>query len=273
MDTQVSELKNKKLFAGPFVGEFGWELFCWQGYIRYLSRNQFDHTTVVCMSGHSALYEDFADEIIEYSPDEYSPNCQFNKGKMTNIPEPPEGTSKYISPNTTEAPSYTPCNGSFDFKFPQIFTTYKGNRPDVSFDILIHARSRKHSGQVNSQDRNMSQEKWDEVVNYLTSKNYSVASIGTLDSSMYIKSTKDLRGISLSKLIDYMSHSKTILGPSSGPLHLQALCAKPVIVWSGDINNKYRYQTAWNPFGAPVKYLNGWSNVKIEHIKSAIDDI
>ena len=32
----------KTLIAGPWVGEFGWELAAWQGYIRALSKN-FDH--------------------------------------------------------------------------------------------------------------------------------------------------------------------------------------------------------------------------------------
>jgi len=36
----------KKLIAGPWVGEFGWELFAWQAYVRALSRN-FDHTTII----------------------------------------------------------------------------------------------------------------------------------------------------------------------------------------------------------------------------------
>ena len=62
----MNKSKNKKLFAGPFLGEFGWELFCWQGYIRHLSRS-FDFTTVCCRKGHTGLYKDFADEIIEYN--------------------------------------------------------------------------------------------------------------------------------------------------------------------------------------------------------------
>jgi len=30
--------KNDCLIAGPFLGEFGWELMQWQGYIRQLSK-------------------------------------------------------------------------------------------------------------------------------------------------------------------------------------------------------------------------------------------
>ncbi len=30
---------EKLLLAGPWVGEFGWELFCWQGHLRRISKN------------------------------------------------------------------------------------------------------------------------------------------------------------------------------------------------------------------------------------------
>ena len=36
----------KKLIAGPWTGEFGWELFAWHAYIRALSR-KFEHTTII----------------------------------------------------------------------------------------------------------------------------------------------------------------------------------------------------------------------------------
>ena len=50
------------LYAGPWVGEFGWELFCWHGHIRYLKPN-YKKVVVACRAGHEVLYEDFADEI------------------------------------------------------------------------------------------------------------------------------------------------------------------------------------------------------------------
>lgn len=269
----MNNSKNKKLFAGPFVGEFGWELFCWQGYIRYLAENKFDHTTVCCLAGHSALYEDFADEIIEYDLPNHNPNCQYHKGNLPNLPKPDSTFDLYVSPNTEKAPSYNSANGFFDNRYPQIFQKYKADKPSNTFDVLINARSRTQSAHVSTGERNLSIEKWNEVVQFLKDRNFSVASIGTERASYHIDGTTDLRGISLRSLIGYMCHSKSILGPSSGPLHLQALCGKPIIVWSGDIFNKYRYEKSWNPFGVPVKYLNGWSNVKLDDIKKAINDI
>src|SRR4051794_29847562 len=49
------------LIAGPFVGEFGWELMQWQGYLRQLSK--FYSKTIVYGRHSSAyFYRDFATE-------------------------------------------------------------------------------------------------------------------------------------------------------------------------------------------------------------------
>ena len=54
------------LFAGPFLGEFGWELLCWQGFVRKVSR-RYKTVIVYCPEGREALYRDFADRIIPHS--------------------------------------------------------------------------------------------------------------------------------------------------------------------------------------------------------------
>ena len=57
---------DKVLIAGPWVGEFGWELLAWQGYIRSLSRN-FDKTIIICARSSKGIYLDFADEFLFFS--------------------------------------------------------------------------------------------------------------------------------------------------------------------------------------------------------------
>ena len=57
----------RKLIAGPWVGEFGWELFAWQAYVRSLAKN-FDKTVIISRNNSKALYEDFADEFLSYTP-------------------------------------------------------------------------------------------------------------------------------------------------------------------------------------------------------------
>jgi len=264
--------KNKKLFAGPFLGEFGWELFCWQGYIRYLSKD-YDHTTVVCRSGHHALYRDFADKILEYEPPEYNPNCQYNKGDNGILPSPPDSSYDHIPTNSVHAPSYQAGNGTFDSRYPQIFHQYQNVNKNLNqFNVIIHARSRVDSGGIKTDNRNLSEDNWNIIVSHLKDSGFSVASIGHPSASLHIKETEDLRGISLDDLVSYFCTCKFVMGPSSGPMHLAALCSSDLIVWSGDINNKYRYETAWNPFKNKVSYINGWSNVNLDKIKNLINE-
>ena len=52
----------RKLYAGPWVGEFGWELCSWVPSLRHIAEN-YDHITVEIQPGMEYLYE-FADEFI-----------------------------------------------------------------------------------------------------------------------------------------------------------------------------------------------------------------
>ena len=56
-----------ELIAGPWVGEFGWELFAWHAYVRGLSLN-YDRTIVISRPLTEDLYSDFADEFVPYDP-------------------------------------------------------------------------------------------------------------------------------------------------------------------------------------------------------------
>ena len=56
-------MESKHLLAGPWVGEFGWELFVWQAYIRSLSEI-YDETYVICRKSSEPLYKDFTDKFI-----------------------------------------------------------------------------------------------------------------------------------------------------------------------------------------------------------------
>jgi hypothetical protein len=58
---------KKVLFAGPWVGEFGWELFCWHAYVRSLSRF-YDETVCVGPPHSKFMYEDFCDKYIGFTP-------------------------------------------------------------------------------------------------------------------------------------------------------------------------------------------------------------
>ena len=54
------------LVAGPFLGEFGYELMLWIPTVRAMSR-QFAHTIVLAHSSMAHLYSDFADTIVQHT--------------------------------------------------------------------------------------------------------------------------------------------------------------------------------------------------------------
>lgn len=72
-------MSEKVLVAGPWVGEFGWELFTWQGYIRSLSE-KFDKTIVLSRPSSKFLYTDFCDIFIDAHPPDGIADSYFMHG-------------------------------------------------------------------------------------------------------------------------------------------------------------------------------------------------
>ena len=54
-------MSKKMLIAGPWVGEFGWELFCWQGVVRKASKD-YDAICIIARPGKQAMYIDILDD-------------------------------------------------------------------------------------------------------------------------------------------------------------------------------------------------------------------
>jgi ADP-heptose:LPS heptosyltransferase len=82
----------------------------------------------------------------------------------------------------------------------------------------------------------------------------------------------------LSEVMDLMAGATMVIGPSSGPMHLASLCGTPHIVWTDDkvwpaakMNNRTRYEKAWNPLRTPCKVLdaNGW-DPSVETVASLV---
>ena len=69
-------MSNRVLIAGPWLGEFGWELFAWQGYIRALSEH-FDETICIARKNSKHLYVDFANQILNYDSSAGVPDMFF----------------------------------------------------------------------------------------------------------------------------------------------------------------------------------------------------
>jgi len=232
------------LVAGPWIGEFGWELFGWQGYLRAIA-SEYKKVTVISRPGHKYLYEDFAHEFVEYTPEGREPNMWMNKG--SSIPPPRnEDEAMWLPPQQLAMMPNSP---------QQAFIKY-GKKSDGGPTLVYHARNLEKYG---SGYMGWGNHNWNEFL-----ADYdSVVCIGTKKGAAHYKG-EDMRGAPLNEVCDVLASAKVLVGPSSGPMHLGSLCGTPHVVWSGHIINKPRYEQWWNPHKTPARTImppsSPWTN-------------
>jgi len=252
---------SNKLFIGPFIGEFGHELFSWQAYMREYAKT-FDHVVVASRKEYKFLYEDFCDEFIAVDPKTFNAasysvleNEAEAKKLCTKLHSQYNINKKYtvISPNIdSEAVTVKKIS-----KMTPTYVSYGNEDESLAYDILIHPRNfgefTNHKQADKKKSRDWSLDKWFKLVSRFNKRGFKVGCIGLSSAAFYVEGTDDLRDLPLKELADVLRSSKCILGPSSGPLHFATLCECPQIVWSHPRNRK-RYLTEWNPFDVKVVF-------------------
>ena len=253
--------KEKTLLAGPWIGEFGWELFAWQGYVRALSR-KFDKTIVISRSNSKALYEDFANDFYNYTPPNELADSFFmyNVDTKKCLKETIQKNNIAINKDTTlllprriGLPPQTHYTEAMSFGEHVLTPEYIrfGTRKEQQYDYIFHIRSRD----LRKED-NWSIENWEKLKALLGDK--KIACVGTKEEAGWIEGTDDLRSIDLQSLLTLMTNAACVFGPSSGPMHLSSLCNVPHVVWSIP-QNKIRYEKNWNPLETPILFLDKYS--------------
>lgn len=258
---------EKVLIAGPWVGEFGWELFCWHAYVRALSK-YFDKTIIISSKHSQFLYIDFCDKFIGFDPEQgsykdsyYKVGFKENSQLLNELLKEEEYSREnqkitLFKPRRIGDPPRTHYSQSFDFGPYSIKPEYIkfGKKSKESNNIIIHARNRS----LRPQD-NWSEKKWKKLVDKLIKTGYNIVSIGLIKEAMHIEGSQDMRECNQDELLDLLASAKCIFGPSSGAMHLASLCGCPQIVWTTNYNFD-RYTKNWNPHRARVLFLSeyGW---------------
>jgi ADP-heptose:LPS heptosyltransferase len=248
----------KKLFAGPWIGEFGWELFAWQGYLRQLKIEKYDQIHIGCRPGHELLYMDFATSFEFYTPIS-------KQTDMWHCRQEPVFNYDHIDKKVDILKP-----GNFLGK-KQCYIQYFAQDQNKRFDLVFHARKTNKCG---TGYRDWPIQNWKILKNSF--KDLSVCSIGTKDAAMLVPGTTDCRGNDLRTLADILGSSRLLVGPSSGPMHFGSLCKIPHIVWSpktGMIHNKIRYEKTWNPLNTEVIFVEGSWQPSVETIYKACQKI
>lgn len=233
--------KKDTLFAGPWLGEFGWELMNWQPFLRWLAP-QYKKVIISIRHGHEALYQDFTHEF-QYHTVEGDSNCN---------------EMKYIQNPKELIRAQAQCRPNWDYLKPvgwqpiqrKKFIPFGTPKLDLKTDLLFHPRGRNFGS-----NRNWSASKWEKLLQELSKQNLKVGCIGLKNATLNIAGNfTDYRDIPLIDTLDLISSTKLVIGPSSGPMHLASLCKIPHIVWTDQkkyargYTNRYKYESWWNPF-------------------------
>jgi hypothetical protein len=257
-------LKSGVVF-GPWIGEFGWELFSWQAYCRAISR-KYDKTVVIARPGNNFLYSDFCDDYLAFEPppdgivDSHMNTAVKNfdvvQFMRSSLPEEELNTHEWswLQPTKIGNPPYDHWRASVRVPgFGDVVPEYKLYRGDSrkKVDIVIHARDRK----IREID-NWSIDAWNNLVKMFP-PGTSIACIGSKEESLHLDGTFDARGYCLEQTIGILSSARCILGPSSGPMHLATLSGCPQVVWTSNPKQNFsRYKYCWNPFYVNVDVIS-----------------
>lgn len=248
-----------KLYAGPFCGEFGWELMTWQGHLRAIA-DQYDEVVVCCPPNHEALYTDFANAYVNYDPSTVKANMwhneahdddalKFFKAMVAGDNEfRRNGDGMWLTPADVWRPylDIPKWNQLIAIK-PQKYIQFGDELAHIYCDIILHVRNRND---WDSGFRNWSYDHAKQFVDMLP--NASITCIGTKEHALHIERTVDKRDIPLCELFHILRNSKVFVGPISGPTHLATLCGLPQVTWATKQEHKDRIERKWNPFNTPT---------------------
>lgn len=252
------------LHAGPWVGEFGWELCSWNPFLRHISQ-EYDRVIIEGPASSEYLYE-FADE---YRPNEpLSCFADEYRGRRKSFSPEPGATIETPSPRKHGRPEKRTFGNAHhagrSFKpTPRREWRYLPESAEHVADVLCAFRSPKifqrkpQAKKMTLTDKEYPQKNCEQLVNLLIEAGISVACIGGLDN-YYVAGAIDLRGEPLKKQCNALAGAKVCVGPSSAPLHLASLCKTPHVVWynrEDTVSSRARYKNYWNPFGTPYTYM------------------
>lgn len=242
------------LAAGPYAGEFGFEIMTWQANIRAMSEGH-SRVLIACRLESRALYEDFATAFWDV------PSNSFGAENTSGCRRLDGGEKLFVRKFKEAAGGCPVVKPAILRPDAGLFIRYGTKHASMGYDVVVHARYMMKGTPPADLRRSTPPEWWDNLVGVLRAEGLSVASIGLQSCSLAPEGTVDLRGMNLKALMHTMASSSCMVGPTSGPAHLSALCGMPQVVWTDTTHvggydgtsNLIKLNTTWNPFGTPVR--------------------
>jgi hypothetical protein len=247
----------RKLFIGPWVGEFGVEILQWQGLARAVAQSEpWLEIIVACQPDRRWLYADFANRFCDFVPKHREPIARSSGG--TEMPAPfeneicPSEGDVWLNPRMS-IDEWQLWRG-FTLS-SSVFRNFAQNapHPESHFDILIHARA---TNKAKQSFKNWPYINFEQLIAALP-QNLRIASVGSEESAHHITGTQDMRGLPLEELAGLCGSARLFVGPSSGPIHFAMHCGTPTLAWVRQ-NQPEFYFPQFNPFHVPLCLLPTW---------------
>src|ERR1041384_1599722 len=210
------------LLAGPFAGEFGYELMQWQGFVRR-RRHAYQSVHVLTYPGREYLYEGCT----VHSHDILLQKAGYGFGLLS----PPDAD------RMAHAKALELGLRDYDVFHPALVCTKHHRRwlwqqefrlfeePPLEGrirDLAFHFRAVKKDGPDNT--KNYSPALADELAERLLARGLSVICIGHPEYSYCAKGCEDRRTVDLRAGVVALNSVRAVAGENSGPMHLANLC-------------------------------------------------
>jgi hypothetical protein len=243
------------LIAGPFAGEFGFELMAWQAYVRSL-RQHYKQTRVITFPGRQYLYEDC--QVVSHNLSLVSAGYAW--GNMS-----AEEMRQY-------ADNYAKEQGIINYDvFNTSLLKTRLNRVliigrrwrvfgsefshDRRYEIAFHFRNIVKDGP--ERRANFALESAERLVALCRQKNLRCVAIGHPEYAFCPPNCDDARSLEAGDAVKAIARSKFAVGQLSGPMHLAVLCAVPIITWA---DGQWRIDVAksrsWNPHRSKIHVVS-----------------
>jgi hypothetical protein len=240
---------KRNLFAGPFSGEFGYELMQWQGFVRAL-RPRYQQVHVLTYPGRDYLYEGCRVHYHDISLN----GAGYWYGRLSPMEARAMADAKAAEIGLTDYDIFDAsrlCTQHHKKIFwRQDFRLL--NEPPVEgriYDVAFHFRAVQKEGPDRA--KNYDPARADELAALCRAKGLSVICVGHPDFSYCAKGCEDMRRVDLRESVAAICSARAVAGENSGAMHLANLCGKPTILWAND-QWRIDYSLRWNPFRVPI---------------------
>jgi ADP-heptose:LPS heptosyltransferase len=240
---------KKVLIAGPYAGEFGHEIMDFQSYVRWLKR-KYDTVHVITFPGREALYRGCVVHRHDY--DLTAVGYLYGRITYRQIRQHAldfahqHGLQSYDLFST----AHLGTRWHRRLLFREEHEVFKPLGPVTpNGKILFHFRSIAKLGPDTT--RNFRPELAEAVCRSCQSHGLDIACIGHPQYSLCPTGCEDCRTENLEETISHIAGCRFIVGELSGPMHLAAYCAKPIVIWvpeASRLTNAFKR----NPFNVKV---------------------